>query len=143
MASGKDGLLPGFIHFHSEIERLVRRMISGAGDRAEAVWRPLADVFVSGGKVVVRLELAGVTRENIDLTYREGELRVRGGRPGSEGPEDYWLMEMPHGRFERVVEIPLPVDPDGIEAVCKDGLLEIRLPIAEKSVQAHTTVKVT
>ncbi len=142
MATGKKNVLSSLLVLHEELDRMIHDVIGG-GSRAPRPrhWRPPADVFVSAGTVVVRLELGGVRQEDIDLTYREGELVVRGSRFEREDvPKDgYWQMEIPHGPFERSVKIPPRVNPDKIEAVCRDGILEIRMP---KVADAHSTREV-
>lgn len=136
MARGNTRMLSRLRVLHEELERIVDDIVGGRSRPGRARhWRPPADVFVSKGTVVIRLELAGVRREDIDLTYHEGELVVRGSRfePETEPKEGYWQMEIPHGPFERSVNIPPRVDPDRIEAVCRDGILEVRIPkIAER-----------
>ena len=136
MATGRRGIVSGLLGLQAELERMIDNAV-GRGERTGSsnAWAPPADVFVAAGHVVVRFEVAGVRLENIDLTYSEGELRVRGMRLESAGePKDgYWQMEIPHGPFERVVKIPMPVDGDAIDATCRDGILEVRMPVvAEK-----------
>ena len=103
-------------------------------------WAPCADVFVCGGSVVVHFEVAGIRREDFDLSFQDGELTVRGVRMEcqNEPKEGYWQMEISHGPFERVVKIPLPVDPDRIEATCREGILEVRLPIVAERRRTST-----
>ena len=133
MATGRRGLKTSLIGLHSELEKLIDDVF-GTGTYAGPTtsWSPPADVFVAGGHVVVRFDVAGVPKENIDLRYTDGELRVRGTRlePEDEEKDTYWQMEIPHGPFERTVKIPVPVDADRIEeAISRDGILEVRLPI--------------
>ena len=131
MATGRKSVLSSLLVLHEELDRMIQDVIGGGSrSRSTRHWRPPADVFVAEGAVVVRLELAGVRREDIDLTYREGELIVRGARFEREDvpKEGYWQMEIPHGPFERSVKIPPRVDPERIEAVCRDGILEVRMP---------------
>lgn len=136
MASGRRGLKTSLIGLHSELERLIHDVFGSGGYVGPMnSWSPPADVFVAGGKVVVRFDVAGVPREDIDLTYDGGELRVSGTRleREDEQKESYWQMEIPHGPFERTVKIPMPVNADRIEeAVLRDGILEVKLPIVEE-----------
>ena len=136
MASGRRGLKTSLLGLHSELERLIEDVFeSGSYARPMHSWSPPADVFVAGGNVVVRFIVAGVPKEDIDLRYIDGELRVRGTRleSGHEQKDTYWQMEIPHGPFERTVKIPVPVDADRIEeAVSRDGILEVKLPIVEQ-----------
>jgi HSP20 family protein len=141
MATGKTRFLHGLLGLHAELERMIHDMAEGRPGAPR--WKPAADVYVSGGKVVVRFELAGVNREEIDLTFKDSALLVRGMRLESESQpkERFWQMEIAHGPFERIVEIPVPVDPDGIEAVCRDGILEVALPVVPAGRGAGKTEK--
>jgi HSP20 family protein len=141
MATGRRGVLSSLLGLHQELERMIHDVVGGpvrvgSGHR----WAPPADVFVSGGTVVVRFEVAGVQRRDIDLTFKDGQLVVRGVRmeDQDETKEGYWQMEIPHGPFERVLTIPLPVDPDRIEATCRDGVLEVRMPIVAERRRSST-----
>ena len=133
MATGRRGLKTSLIGLQSELERLVHDVFGrGAYVGAMSSWSPPADVFVAGGNVVVLFEVAGVLRKDIDLTYADGELRVCGERleRKDEQKDTFWQMEIPHGPFERTVKIPMAVNADKIEeAVLRDGILEVRLPI--------------
>jgi HSP20 family protein len=144
MGTGRRGVLSSLLGLHQELERMIHDVVGGpvrvgSGHK----WAPPADVFVCGGSVVVHFEVAGVRRENFDLTFKDGNLLVRGARPEmkDEPKEGYWQMEIPHGPFERVVKIPLPVDPDRIEATCRDGILEVRLPIISER-RRRSTVRI-
>ena len=135
MATGRRGLKTGLVGLHSELERIIDDVFGrGSGGGPTSSWSPPADVFVAGNRVVVRFDVAGVPRDEINLTYAEGELCVRGVRVehGDEQKDTYWQMEIPHGPFERRVKIPVPVDADRIEAASRDGILEARLPIVKR-----------
>ncbi len=145
MASGKRGVLSSLMGLHAELERMIHDVVDH-GTRAGSTrkWAPPADVFVSGGYVVVRFEVAGLKREEIDLQYQTGELRISGVRMEieEEPKEGYWQMEISHGPFERRIKLPMPVDPDRIKATSRDGILEVRMPIVDEeqsdSVRIHT-----
>ena len=145
MASGGRGIFSALFSLPEELERMISDTV-GAGGRGgpSRRWAPLADVFVRKGAVVVRFEIPGVRREDIDLTYQDGELRVRGSRLEceEEPKEGYWQMEISHGPFERSVKIPLPVDPDRIEAQFREGILEVRMPVTStRRVPSEVKVK--
>jgi len=93
-------------------------------------WIPEADIIETEDELRVLIDLAGVSREDIDVSYDETYLRVEGTRssgipPGT--PARYHQMEMGFGKFERVFRVPVPIDPVRIEAVFSDGLLVVRL----------------
>ncbi len=135
MASGGRGVLSSLLGLHAELERMIHDVVGeGTHVGSPRKWAPAADVFVSGGNVVVRFDVAGVKSEEIDVTYHKGELSISGVRMewGEEPKEGYWQMEISHGHFERRIKIPMPVDPDGISAAAREGILEVRLPVADE-----------
>lgn len=93
-------------------------------------WVPRVDVYETKDKIIVLVEIAGVKKEDIDLTFHEGKLILRGTRQENyvSDPEIYYQMEINFGPFERVIPLPSEVDAQNAEAVYKDGFLEIVLP---------------
>jgi HSP20 family protein len=93
---------------------------------------PLADVFFEEptGEIVVRLELPGVKREEIQLFVERRQLTVRGRRdfPTGEG-RVYQQVEMDYGPFDRRIRLAVDVDVDKTYATYDEGVLEIRLPL--------------
>jgi HSP20 family protein len=122
----------------SQWDQVQRRLLSFAGSpygtRASACWSPNTDVYEEPDGVTVRLELAGLAREDVDVTVRDSLLIVRGVRtdPGEAAAADCKprcrQLEIESGPFERIVRLPFPVDSSGTHATMMDGILEIRLP---------------
>ena len=96
------------------------------------VWRPLVDVIEDRDAITVRLDLPGVQRESIDIQLTGDNLTVLGERK-NEKPEGSHLMhsERPEGSFQRTFTLGIPVKSDGVEAIHRDGVLEIVLPKAD------------
>ena len=139
MATGR-GMLSNLLVLHEELEELIGDVfgVRARGGRANS-WSPAADVFVLKDTLVVRFELAGVRREEIDLSFREGELTVRGTRLEceEEPKQGYWQMEVSHGPFRRSLKVPVAVDAENIQAVCRDGILEVRMPLVAEGPSAR------
>ncbi len=139
MATGRKSVLSNLLGLHEELERVIEDVmgVRSRGGRRTS-WGPRADVFTIKDTLVVRFEIAGVPREAIDLSYRDGELTVHGTRLESadEPKQGYWQMEISHGPFERSVKIPPNVDGERITAVCRDGILEVRMPILPEKTKA-------
>jgi HSP20 family protein len=93
-------------------------------------FRPAADFYETEQGLVVRLELAGVKPDSISLSLAGQELVVQGRRqpPPPEGIRRFIHLEMGFGAFERCFMLPIPVDPQGVQARYLDGILEITLP---------------
>ena len=113
-------------------DRMVKEFFDGGSVplHAEGPWRPPMDVYETHTDVVVRLEIAGIQREELSLTYDKGVLMIRGYREerSSEPKMNFRQMEIHYGPFERAIRVSDQVDADRISAHYRDGLLEIRLP---------------
>jgi HSP20 family protein len=91
---------------------------------------PALDVREDVNAVTVQVELPGVARENVQVTFHDGVLTVSGERKAeNEAKEDGWYhRERVYGRFERHVTVNTPVNADQVRASHKDGVLTITLP---------------
>ncbi len=109
---------------------------------SHGAWTPNADVYETADRLVVRLELAGVERDNIEITLDERLLAVRGHRrdPCRTGRCQFRQMEIDYGFFERRIVIPVSVDGNRAHAVFDNGFLQIDLPKATRTAQAVVTV---
>lgn len=115
-----------------ELDELLERTLGGgirAPGRADR-FRPPMDVYETTEGTVVELELAGVCPEDIRLIVDGEYLQITGRRdpPPPEPPERYFQMEIARGRFERVLRLGAPYDPDRVGASVEGGILRIRLP---------------
>jgi HSP20 family protein len=115
-----------------ELDDLVERTLGGGlrpAGRAER-FRPATDVYETREGIVVQMELAGVQPEDIRLVVDGEYLQITGRRepPQPDPPERYLQMEIPRGRFERVLRLGVPYDPDGVRASVEAGVLRVVLP---------------
>jgi HSP20 family protein len=115
-----------------EVERLFHDLVyrrHPASHFAEPSWSPAADLVVSQGAARVIFELAGVPRESVKVLLRENVLEVSGRRSPPQEPAGthYHRAEIYFGDFRRVVELPWKADEARVEAVYRDGMLEVRL----------------
>ncbi len=106
-----------------------RRALAGAVP-TPTPWAPRVDVFERNGDLVVKAELPGVNRDDIEVTLDDGDLVIRGERKTEqEVKEDsYYRMERSYGSFQRRLSLPPGVKPDDVKASYADGVLEIRVP---------------
>lgn len=102
----------------------------GPGDRRRdpaTAWIPTTDIFAKDGALIVRVELAGVSRQDVDVVFSGGMLTVSGERGGEpdEAVASFYARERPRGPFRRSVNLPEGVEEDDISATLEDGLLEV------------------
>ncbi|MCH2171250.1 Hsp20/alpha crystallin family protein [Myxococcota bacterium] len=93
-------------------------------------WQPDVDVFESETEIIVRVELAGVERQDVRVGVDGRVLRISGTRRAPDTSEVQRLlqMEIASGPFERSVTLPAPFERDRVSARLKDGVLTIVLP---------------
>ena len=94
---------------------------------------PPMNVFRKGDDIVVVLEVPGVRKNDLRIEVKGRTIRIAGSK--SVDPDDkasVHRVERRGGRFDRTVTLPIDVDPDAIKAECRDGLLAIFLPRAER-----------
>jgi HSP20 family protein len=95
---------------------------------------PPADVFYESAtdEVVVRFELPGVQRDDINLFVDRRQLVIKGERrfPVAAG-RSYQQVELDYGGFERRIRLSIDIDPDNTTATYEHGILEVRLALAE------------
>jgi HSP20 family protein len=106
------------------------------GALGSRVWVPAMDVAERGDAYLVQAELPGVSPDQVDVSFEQNVLTVRGTKAGSfdvnaEGELRVFAAERVHGSFERSVRLPEFVDADRIEAKFAHGLLTITVPKAE------------
>jgi HSP20 family protein len=98
-------------------------------------FQPAADAFYEEGsrQIVVRFELPGMERDEIELLIDRRELVVRGERRfPNAGGRVYQQVEMDYGPFERHVRLMVDVDTDSTSATYEAGVLEVRLALIER-----------
>jgi HSP20 family protein len=96
------------------------------GDR----WQPALDVFETEKAIVVRVELAGVRREDLRVSVDGDRLHIRGVRRPPEDQEIQRLhqMEIAFGPFERTVAVGVPFERERVSAHLENGYLSVTLP---------------
>jgi len=98
--------------------------------RQHKAWRPPTDVYETEGAVVVKVEIAGMAREDLGVLLEGRKLTIRGARRDSSVKLGYQQMEIQYGCFETEVLLPHAVDEEGVEATYQEGFLSVRLPQA-------------
>jgi len=97
-------------------------------------WSPALDLYQNSDNVVAVLELPGMRKEDIEISLHDGTLTISGERKSStsngEKPE---RTERYVGSFRRTISLPVPVDPNKVNASYKDGILTVTLPKAEEA----------
>jgi HSP20 family protein len=102
-------------------------------DRTFGSWAPPVDVFEQNENLVIRAEIPGVSKDDLDVKIENGVLTLSGERKtGSElETATTYRRERVHGSFTRSFKLPTTVDASKIDASYRDGVLEVTVPKAE------------
>jgi HSP20 family protein len=101
-------------------------------------------VFEEKEDIVVKVELPGMNKENIEVNLTDHNLTIKGEKKKEEevNEENYYHAERSYGSFLRTLELPREVHADQVKASFKNGVLEIRMPKTEEAKARETKVKV-
>lgn len=110
--------------------------IEGEGS-AHPQWVPNTDVYTTEGGLVVKIELAGMRSEHLEITVEANQLRISGTRPDGcrPGKCNFLMMAINYGPFESVLELPPGYDLSAAKAVYVNGFLRVDVPLAHRSAQ--------
>ena len=116
--------------------------MSGRTGATSGHWVPNTDVYSTDEGLVIKVELAGMKSENLEITVERNCLRIAGNRPdGCRAPKcNFQIMEISYGPFESVLELSPAYDLARAKATYMNGFLRIDVPVAQP--QAAKTTKV-
>jgi HSP20 family protein len=113
------------------------------GDKfVESHWVPNTDVYVTEDALVIKVELAGMKKEDLELTVEGNRLTITGHRPdGCRAPKcKFLVMEINYGSFQSVIELPPGYDLNQAKAAYQNGFLRIDVPQAKSTGKKQVTV---
>ena len=96
---------------------------------------PRVDVIDRDDEVLVRAELPGVEKNDLDVSLTENTVTIKGSKSSEQKEEqgDFYRCEIARGEFLRTVPLPSVVDTDKAEASFKDGVLELKVAKVNKA----------
>ena len=105
---------------------------------------PSLDVFEEKDELVVKADLPGMNKDEIEVTVTENVVTIKGEKKKEEEvkEKDYYRRERSYGSFVRSVELPCEVKSDQIKANFKDGVLEVRMPKTEEAKKKAVSIKI-
>ncbi len=124
-----------------EFDRLLEDVFPATADR-EQILAPPVDVYETDTEVVVKAEMPGVKKEDIEVTIKDNALHIKAERKEEkeEKTENVHRVERFYGRIERVIPLPVEVKAEEAKAEYRDGILEIRVPKVKVSKEAKIQV---
>jgi len=131
-------------NLREEINRLFDMPFGDAVHESEFFgWAPKVDVYEDKDNLLVKAELPGMRKEDIEISLHQGSLIISGERKveSEDKDGDSSRSERFFGRFQRALELPKPVDPNQVTATYRDGILTVKLAKTEESKPRQITVK--
>lgn len=109
-----------------------------------AVWMPLTDIKEDKDNYYVMLDLPGVSKDDVKVSYSNGQLSVSGERKQEKEARDskFQRVERVFGRYYRSFTLPQKIKEDKIEAEFKDGQLNITVPKSEEAKPKELEIKI-
>ncbi len=128
----------GFENFQHELSNLFRPMSKMLGMDTglfEKAGSPPIDVYDSDNEVLVKADMPGLTKEEIDVSIHDNILTIKGEkkRENDVHKEGYYKSERFYGSFSRSIQLPAEVKHDKVNANYENGVLELKLPKREEA----------
>ena len=155
----RGGLIPWkpaaeMARWERDMERMLGNFLTGRGHPLfdERSWpgsnlglaEPNVDLYEEKDQIVVKAELPGLTKDDIQVSLSDNILTIKGEKKKEEEDrdKDYYHSERVYGAFIRSLPLPAEVNPEKIHAAFKNGVLEVRLPKSEEAKKKAINVKV-
>ena len=103
---------------------------------------PTVDIFEEKGDMVIKAEMPGIKKEDVDVSVTENMVTISGEKKQEEKVEkrNYHRVERNYGSFCRRFQLPEGVNSDKVKATFQNGVLEVRLPKTKKGKQKKVTI---
>ena len=128
--------------FHDDMEN----WFSAANSQldASARWLPRVDIIEQPDHYLLKADLPGVERKDIEILFADRALTLKGQRHDNSASEQqgYKRVERHYGCFQRTFRLPDNIDAENISAKNNNGVLEVRVPKQEKQAKAHKKIAI-
>ncbi len=108
------------------------------------IGRPAMDIYETDKNIIAEVNIPDFDPKKIEVSVEEGVLRISGkmDRKEEEKRKGYWRKEIRKGSFERMVQLPVAVEENKVEAVYEKGILKITMPKAKTKSKSKIQIKV-
>jgi len=142
-----NGLSDPFLEFET-LQDEINRLFDGARAAEpqglfDRTFSPAIDIVENDDRFDVLCDMPGIEIKDVEISIAGSVLTIKGERKanGAAGGANVYKTDAKLGRFQRTIQLPLPVDPDHVDAVLKDGVLRIALPKNEDLKPRQISVK--
>ncbi len=125
-------------------DAMTRQTGEGEEEPLRASWLPAVDVHENDAEITLRVELAGLTQDDVELTIDKGRLSLQGEKrlEKEDTDGDYRRIESRYGSFFRSFPLPDSVDQEKVDAHFENGVLHVVLPKTEEAKPKRIQVKI-
>ena len=119
--------------------------MGGRNGSASGSWVPNTDVYIADSGLVIKVELAGMKSDSLEITVEGNRVRISGNRPDCcrANKCNFLVMEITYGPFECLLELPSGYDLSQAKAIYVNGFLRIDVPPARPTQIKTTRVPIT
>jgi len=117
------------------LSKLMQSLLQSSGRSFQPAWQPAVDIYRGDKEWLIKIDLAGVKKEDIEVITKDHLLTFKGRRRDlqiQEGHQTY-SMEISYNCFERTLELPFDVNDTSVQVDYQDGMLFIRIQMKGKS----------
>ena len=120
------------------------RLFDWSATGLQTVTAPAVDVFEDGDDIVVKAEIPGAKKDEIEVNVTDSTLTISGQKERKEEVKEdrYYRCERSYGAFSRSVELPSEVQAGKAKASFTDGILEVRLPKTDEAKKKAVKLKI-
>lgn len=125
--------LGDILDLKDNLNKMINTSLRKGGDLAGSY--PTVDIFKKGEDYILKSELPGINKDDIDISIQDNVVTLKGTKNEEKEVEEgnYYHCERVFGSFERSFELPSVIDRKKVKATYKDGILEVILPLAEEA----------
>ncbi|HLP58382.1 MAG TPA: Hsp20/alpha crystallin family protein [Candidatus Deferrimicrobium sp.] len=128
----------GLLDMYDRINKLFEEDLMGQDKDSQLVtrgWNPVADIYETKDEYVFKVELPGISKEDVKVELTGDNLTIKGERKEEKEvkKDDYHRVERFSGSFVRSFRLPRNADAQNMKAAMKEGVLELRIPKSEES----------
>ncbi|GAB1543231.1 Hsp20/alpha crystallin family protein [Scytonema sp. NUACC21] len=117
-----------------QMDQVFDELTAQTSDTSATTWGPAVELIDAGDNLIFKAQLPGVSTRDLDVQVTRDAVSLSGERQRQHGSNDvnYLHSEFRYGKFQRIVNLPVAVQNDKVQADYRDGILTLTLPKVEE-----------